>query len=63
MPRLVDSHAHLDFEDFENDLDGVAAVDRNELGARRSAREEVVRQIRAAFAEPVERDARYEVPA
>lgn len=44
-----------------NDLDGVAAVERDELGARRSARGEVLRQIRAAFADPVERDARYEV--
>ncbi len=43
-----------------NDLDGVAAVDQTELGLRRSAREEVERQIRAAFATPAERDARYE---
>ena len=44
-----------------NDLDGVAPVDRPELGSRRSAREEIERQIRAAFATPVERDGRYEV--
>jgi TatD DNase family protein len=25
MPRLVDSHAHLDFEDYQGDLDGVLA--------------------------------------
>ncbi len=25
MPRLLDSHAHLDFEDFEGDLDAVVA--------------------------------------
>src|SRR5919206_2885860 len=25
MPRLVDSHAHLDFEDYAGDLDGVVA--------------------------------------
>lgn len=43
-----------------NDLDGVAAVDRIDLGPRRSSREEVERQIRAAFATPVERDGRYE---
>ena len=46
-----------------NDLDGVAPVDRPELGSRRSAREEIERQIRAAFATPVERDGRYEVRA
>ncbi|MFL5261657.1 MAG: TatD family hydrolase [Anaeromyxobacteraceae bacterium] len=28
MPRLVDSHAHLDFEDYANDLDGVLARSR-----------------------------------
>ena len=43
-----------------NDLDGVATVDRPEMGSRRSAREEIERQIRAAFATPVERDGRYE---
>jgi aminodeoxyfutalosine synthase len=43
-----------------NDLDGVAAADQTDLGHRRSVREEVERQIRAAFATPVERDARYE---
>ena len=46
-----------------NDLDGVAAVDRKDLGPRRSPREEIERQIRAAFAAPVERDGRYEVRA
>jgi len=46
-----------------NDLDGVASVDRPELGSRRSAREEIERQIRAAFATPVERDGRYEARA
>ena len=25
MPRLLDSHAHLDFEDYQGDLDGVVA--------------------------------------
>jgi aminodeoxyfutalosine synthase len=46
-----------------NDLDAVAAADRPDLGPRRSAREEVERQIRAAFAVPVERDGRYEARA
>ena len=36
-----------------NDIDGVAAADRPDLGPRRSPREEIERQIRAAF-----RDAR-----
>jgi aminodeoxyfutalosine synthase len=43
-----------------NDLDGVAAIDPPGVGPRRSSREDVERQIRAAFAAPVERDARYE---
>jgi len=46
-----------------NDLDAVSAVDQPELGPRRSAREEVERQIRAAFARPAERNGRYEVRA
>ena len=44
-----------------DDIDGVAAVDTLQLGHRRSPREDVERQIRAAFAAPVERDGRYEV--
>lgn len=43
-----------------NDIDGVAAVDQPELGPRRSAREEIERQIRAVVATPVERNGRYE---
>jgi len=43
-----------------DDLDGVPAVDLLGLGARRSPAEDVRRQIAAAFAEPVERDGRYE---
>lgn len=46
-----------------NDIDGVASADRPDLGPRRSPREEIERQIRAAFAIPVERDGRYEVRA
>jgi aminodeoxyfutalosine synthase len=46
-----------------DDIDGVAAVDTLSLGPRRSPREDVERQIRAAFAEPVERNGRYEVQA
>lgn len=44
-----------------DDLDGVAPVDTVELGHRRSPREDIERQIRAAFAEPIERDGRFEL--
>lgn len=43
-----------------DDIDGIAAVDDVALGARRSPRADIERQIRMAFAEPVERDGRYE---
>jgi hypothetical protein len=43
-----------------NDIDGVATVDQVDLGPRRSAREEIERQIRAVVATPVERNGRYE---
>jgi CofH/MqnC C-terminal region len=40
-----------------DDVDGVAAVDPGTLGTRRSAIEEITRNIRAAALEPSERDA------
>jgi aminodeoxyfutalosine synthase len=43
-----------------DDIDGVAAVDTLGLGPRRAPREDIERQIRAAAAEPVERDGRFE---
>jgi hypothetical protein len=43
-----------------SDLDAVSPVDTLHLGPRRSPREDIERQIRAAFAEPVERDGRFE---
>jgi aminodeoxyfutalosine synthase len=43
-----------------DDIDGVAAVDTLELGPRRAPRAEIERHIRAAFADPIERDGRYE---
>jgi aminodeoxyfutalosine synthase len=46
-----------------NDIDGVAAADTLDQGPRRSPREDVERQIRAAFAVPVARDGRYGLPA
>ena len=42
-----------------NDIDGVAPFDTLDHGPRRSPREDVERQIRAAFAVPVARDGRY----
>ncbi len=43
-----------------DDIDGVAVVDALKLGGRRSPREDIERQIRAAFAVPVRRNGRYE---
>lgn len=42
-----------------SDIDGIAPVDSGALGPRRAAKEDIERQIRAASAEPVERDGRY----
>lgn len=44
-----------------DDLDAVSAIDALEMGHRRSPRQDLERQIRAAFAEPAERNGRYEV--
>jgi aminodeoxyfutalosine synthase len=41
------------------DVDGVAAVDRSNLGPRRSPAEDIARQIRAAGGTAVERDGRF----
>jgi aminodeoxyfutalosine synthase len=43
-----------------DDIDRVASGSAADLGRRRSPREEIERHIRAAFAEPVERDGRFE---
>jgi aminodeoxyfutalosine synthase len=43
-----------------DDIDGVAPVDVSNLGSRRSPREDIERQIRSAFAVPVERNGRFE---
>jgi aminodeoxyfutalosine synthase len=43
-----------------DDVDGVAAIEDPALGTRRSPGQDVERQIRAAFATPVERDGRFE---
>lgn len=44
-----------------DDLDGASAVDVLQLGPRRSPREDLERQIRAAFAEPARRNGRFEL--
>jgi len=44
-----------------NDVDGLAAHEGAELGRRRSTREDIERQIRAAAAAPAERDGRFEL--
>ena len=46
-----------------NDIDGIAPVADPAAGHRRSPKEDIERQIRAAGAEPAERDARYAVLA
>jgi aminodeoxyfutalosine synthase len=43
-----------------DDIDGIAPTDAAAPGPRRTAREEVLRHVRAAFGEPVERDGRFE---
>ncbi|HXT70840.1 MAG TPA: hypothetical protein VN700_13855 [Vicinamibacterales bacterium] len=45
-----------------NDIDGIAVIDVLGLGQRRSPKEDIERQIRAAGCVPVERDGRYEWP-
>jgi aminodeoxyfutalosine synthase len=44
-----------------DDIDGIAAVDDPAAGPRRAPREEIERHIRMAFAEPAERNGRYEI--
>jgi 2-iminoacetate synthase ThiH len=51
--------AQVAIEYGADDLDGIAAIDSETLGRRRSPREDIERQIRAAHCDPVERDGRY----
>jgi 2-iminoacetate synthase ThiH len=44
-----------------NDIDGIAAVTDPAVGLRRSPKEEIERQIRAAGATPAARNGRYEI--
>jgi aminodeoxyfutalosine synthase len=43
-----------------DDIDGIAAADEAAAGPRRSASQDIERQIRMAFAEPAARNGRYE---
>ena len=55
--------AQVAIEYGADDLDGVAAVDSEKQGVRRSPKQDIERQIRSAFAEPAERNGRYELLA
>ena len=55
--------AQVAIEYGADDIDGVAAVDVEQLGGRRSPKLDIERQIRSAFAEPAERNGRYELRA
>lgn len=52
--------AQVAIEYGADDIDGVAALDFEKLGVRRSPKADIERQIRSAFAEPAERNGRYE---
>lgn len=51
--------AQVAIEYGADDIDGVASVDVEQLGGRRSPQQDIERQIRSAFAEPAERDGGY----
>lgn len=53
--------AQVAIEYGADDIDGVAAMDIEKLGVRRSPKADIERQIRSAFAEPAERNGRYEL--
>lgn len=53
--------AQVAIEYGADDIDGVAALDFEKLGVRRSPKADIERQIRSAFAEPAERNGRYEL--
>lgn len=53
--------AQVAIEYGADDIDGVAPLDIEKLGVRRSPKADIERQIRSAFAEPAERNGRYEI--
>jgi len=55
--------AQVAIEYGADDIDAVSAVDVEQMGVRRSPQQDIERQIRSAFAEPAERNGRYELSA
>lgn len=55
--------AQVAIEYGADDIDAVSPVDIEQMGVRRSPKADIERQIRAAFAEPSERNGRYELVA
>lgn len=55
--------AQVAIEYGADDIDAVSPVDIEQMGVRRSPKADIERQIRSAFAEPAERDGRYELLA
>lgn len=55
--------AQVAIEYGADDIDAVASMDFEQLGVRRSPKQDIERQIRSAFAEPAERNGRYELGA
>jgi hypothetical protein len=55
--------AQVAIEYGADDIDAVSPVDVEQMGVRRSPKQDIERQIRSAFAEPAERDGQYEVLA
>lgn len=53
--------AQVAIEYGADDIDGVAAIDIEKLGVRRSPQQDIERQIKSAFADPAERTGRYEL--
>ena len=53
--------AQVAIEYGADDIDAVSSVDLEQMGMRRSPKQDIERQIRSAFAEPAERNGRYEL--
>jgi len=52
--------AQVAIEYGADDVDAVSPIDVEQMGIRRSPKQDIERQIRSAFAEPTERNGRYE---
>lgn len=55
--------AQVAIEYGADDIDAVSPIDVEQMGVRRSPQADIERQIRSAFAEPAERNGRYELLA